>query len=60
MPRTQSASALARICSHSTDAGIRLSSVATRVVCASIISLSVSMYRRGALAVGAAFDRVTG
>ena len=42
-------------CSHSTGAGMRLSSAATRVVCASIISFSDSTYRRGALAVGASF-----
>ena len=42
MPSTPSASALARICSQSTGAGMRLSSAAMRVVWASIISLSVS------------------
>ena len=42
MPRTPSASALARICSQSTGDGMRLSSAAMRVVWASIISFSVS------------------
>ena len=42
IPNTPSASALAKTCSQSTGAGMRLSSAATRVVWASIISLSVS------------------
>ena len=40
MPRTPSASALARTCSQSTGDGMRLSSAAMRVVWASIISFN--------------------